>query len=307
MQSQQFCTLLVLSISTLVLNACGGGSTSAERLEDFTPPTITLKGANPLYIPLNTPFVDPGATAEDNQDGDISDQIDESNNIIENSAACYSQQYTSTDSSGNSRSVERTVFVGNDQERHAPNNLPVARDDSQSTFFTDSTIIDVLKNDTDKDCDELSVTSITQPSIGTARINSDNTVTFDPQGNIGSFFFEYTLSDNHGGTRVSGVTIASHDPNDGNDAWPEIREDAVSTTIGTPVFIDVLANDTDGDGDALVLDNADKPFHGTLIKDSGGFIYTPDPGYIGTDSFYYGVHDNHGHNGSAQVTITITQ
>lgn len=306
MQSQQLSKLLVLSISALTLNACGGGSNSAERIEDITPPTITLKGTNPLYIPLDTPFVDPGATATDNQDGDISEHIIETNNVIENNAACYSQQYSITDSSGNSSNVERIVFVGNDQQRHAPNKLPIARDDSQSTFFTDSIIIDVLKNDTDEDCDELSVTSITQPPIGTAQLNSDNTVTFDPQGNIGSFFFEYTLSDNHGGKKVSGVTIASHDPNDGNDAWPEIREDTASTTIGTSVFIDVLANDTDGDGDTLVLDNADKPHHGTLIKDNGGFIYTPDPGYIGTDSFYYGVHDNHGHNGSAQVTITIT-
>ena len=40
-----------------------------------TPPTITLIGANPLNLPVNTPFVDPGATATDLEDGDLTSAI----------------------------------------------------------------------------------------------------------------------------------------------------------------------------------------------------------------------------------------
>ena len=40
-----------------------------------TPPTITLIGANPLNLTVNTPFVDPGATATDLEDGDLTSAI----------------------------------------------------------------------------------------------------------------------------------------------------------------------------------------------------------------------------------------
>lgn len=43
--------------------------------KDTTPPEITIVGDNPLYHPLGVPYVDPGATAQDDQDGDITGKI----------------------------------------------------------------------------------------------------------------------------------------------------------------------------------------------------------------------------------------
>jgi len=309
MSIQQQLPILFLSANVLLLSACGGGGSSspvAPIINDTTPPSITLKGNNPLFLDLSKPFVDPGALANDNQDGDISNKITQTNNINIASPACYIQEYKVADNSGNEKSIKRTVFVGNDQERHSPNHPPIAEDDAESTPFTQAITIKPLSNDTDIDCDNLTIASITQATIGLATLNPDNTISFDPQNNVGSFFFQYTLSDSHGGLATTGVSIASHDPNDGNDAWPDIVNDAVSTTINTALFIDVLANDSDDDGDTIILDLVDNPQHGTVTKDSGGVIYTPNQGYTGTDSFFYGAHDGHGHNGSAVVTVTIT-
>jgi len=51
-------------------------SSSCEKSsDDNTPPVITIIGSNPTYTQLDSPYVDPGATALDDIDGDISDKI----------------------------------------------------------------------------------------------------------------------------------------------------------------------------------------------------------------------------------------
>jgi len=72
----------------------------------------------------------------------------------------------------------------------------------------------------------------------------------------------------------------------------------------------VLGNDSDPDGDPLVADVDTWPMYGTLdfISD-GSFSYTPNPNYVGTESFtYFAVDDDatspHGH---ATVTIEVIE
>ena len=54
----------------------------------------------------------------------------------------------------------------------------------------------------------------------------------------------------------------------------------------------VLANDTDPDGQALTAVLYKNPTHGTVVLNSNGsFRYTPNTGYIGSDSFAYKAND----------------
>ncbi len=182
-----------------------------------------------------------------------------------------------------------------------------AVEDVADVDFDKTVIVDVLNNDTDPDGDSLSVESIVQPTVGSAILNNDGTILFNPEGNIGSISVLYTVTDGRGGKDSATLTIASTDPNDGNDAYPDITNEVVSTPKNTPIFIDVLANDTDADGDVLVLDQVDQGENGTTTKVNGGVLYTPNPGFTGTDIFYYGVHDGHGHNGSGNVKVSVTQ
>ena len=68
----------------------------------------------------------------------------------------------------------------------------------------------------------------------------------------------------------------------------------------------ILANDTDADGDTLTVASVSNgPGHGTLNWNADGSIsYTPNPGYVGTDSFKYKAND--GETNSAKATVTIT-
>ncbi len=298
----------LIPLALVQIQGCGGGSNdSTNETTDNTAPSLIMKGSTPLLLALGEDFNDPGALAIDDVDGDISDLVSESNDINTNIAGCYSQSFFVKDSAGNSSSASRKVFVGTDAERHSPNTAPDVIQDSVSTNNYDVVTIDVLSNDSDAECDHLTVVSVSQPALGEAYVNSDGTVSYDPQGNIGSHSFIYTVSDQHGGLSTEGVTVASVDPNDGNDNWPDVVPDNATTTQGATVFIDLLGNDSDADGDALVLDQIDTPQHGTIVKQDGGVFYTPEAGFTGTDSFYYGVHDNHGHNGSALVEVTVTQ
>src|SRR5699024_4769766 len=43
--------------------------------EDTTPPEITLNGDNPMELEVGEEYVEPGATAEDDVDGDLTDEI----------------------------------------------------------------------------------------------------------------------------------------------------------------------------------------------------------------------------------------
>ena len=209
--------------------------------------------------------------------------------------------YDISDNNGGTDTAKITVIVS-----ASPNRSPDAVEDVANVDFDKTITVNVLSNDTDPDGDTLTVQSIVQPSPGVAFLNADGTIFFNPQNNVGSFSISYTVTDGRGGTDIATLTIASTDPNDGNDNYPNITNENVRTPKNTPVFIDVLANDTDADGDILVLDQVDQGEHGTTVKINGGVRYTPNPGFTGTDIFYYGVHDGHGHNGSGFVAITVT-
>lgn len=212
--------------------------------------------------------------------------------------------FTYTISDGNGHDATATVIIT--IAPPAVNHAPDAVEDAPSTNHTEAITINVLANDTDPDGDTLTVTSITPPTFGTTTLNADGSVLFDPQGTIGSISFSYTISDGRGGTDTTVVTIASSDPNDGNNSFPTIVDDNVETSINKAILIDVFANDSDADGDTLILDQVDSGSNGTTTKVGNKILYTPIAGFTGTDTFYYGVHDGHGHNGSGLVTVTVT-
>jgi large repetitive protein len=70
----------------------------------------------------------------------------------------------------------------------------------------------------------------------------------------------------------------------------------------------VLANDSDPDDDPITVTSNTDPANGTLtgVNADGSFSYTPDPGYIGTDTFTYTIEDPSGVTDTATVTVDVT-
>ncbi|WP_038863154.1 DUF5011 domain-containing protein, partial [Vibrio campbellii] len=114
--------LATLAVSSL-LSGCGGGggdsdSTPAakppiENKKDETPPVITLVGSKSITVYLNDKFEDPGFTATDNVDGDISKRVKVSYDkpIDTDTVGTYTITYTVTDKAGNKAVVSRKVTV----------------------------------------------------------------------------------------------------------------------------------------------------------------------------------------------------
>jgi hypothetical protein len=103
----QYLVLLVLSF-TLV--ACGGSSSGKSK--DTTPPSITLTGNNPQVIEAGTQYVELGATATDNRDGDLSNAIVIDASQVDTSVpGTYVVSYRVSDAAGNSGSASRTVVI----------------------------------------------------------------------------------------------------------------------------------------------------------------------------------------------------
>jgi hypothetical protein len=86
---------------------------------------------------------------------------------------------------------------------------------------------------------------------------------------------------------------------------PVAVDDAVSTAEDTAVIVDVLANDSDPDGDELSVSIGDGPAHGSVTLVDGGARYVPDEDFHGTDSFTYEVSDGVA-SSTATVTVTVT-
>jgi PKD repeat protein/cytolysin (calcineurin-like family phosphatase) len=89
---------------------------------------------------------------------------------------------------------------------------------------------------------------------------------------------------------------------------PIAVDDTASTAQDTPVTVPVLDNDSDPDGDPLVVVEATAPANGNAVVNPDNTItYTPDPGYHGPDKFTYTIADSSGLTASATVSITVVK
>ncbi|MBA4387913.1 MAG: hypothetical protein C0404_08020 [Verrucomicrobia bacterium] len=186
------------------------------------------------------------------------------------------------------------------------NNMPEAQNDTLSTVEdSPAAAVAVLVNDGDIDGDTLAVASVIQPAHGVAAIPAGCTnVTYRPLANYnGDDSFAYVVSDGRGGLATGTVSVTVAGVNDSpaaNDDGVTVNED------GTAVYCNVLANDSDGDGDTLTVISAVQPAHGTVSIIGGTNItYQPSANYGGTDSFTYTIGDGKAATAVATVLVTV--
>jgi large repetitive protein len=178
---------------------------------------------------------------------------------------------------------------------------PIAVDDFSPTLENTPVIIPVLNNDSDPDGDPLTVTAVVTTGNGTAVINPNYTVTYTPALNFeGVDIFTYTISDGLF-TDMARVTVTITPTN----SPPVAQPDGTGTAEDTAEIIQVLANDTDPDGDPLTVIAVGTPISGTATTDGNVINYVPFPNAIGTDVFTYTISDSLA-TSTAAVTIVIT-
>ena len=116
-----------------------------------------------------------------------------------------------------------------------------------------------------------------------------------------------TATDDNGNTGEFSASVPVESPNDPPTAF----DDSDETEEGQSTTTDVLANDSDPDGelDPSTVQVQSSPSDGTASANKDGTItYSPDGGFAGTDSYTYTVEDDDGaESGEATVTIEVSE
>jgi hypothetical protein len=207
--------------------------------------------------------------------------------------------YTVLDEQGTTTSAAVTVKV------LADNTTPVAANDSFDVVADTTTVLAILANDSDPNGGPLQIVGFTMPGHGSLVFNAaDKTFSYTPDtGYEGQDQFTYTIRDNRGTSASAAVTLTVARAM----ASPVAVNDQVTTEAGQPVTLDVLANDSLPEGQAVGIIAVTLPFKGKLAFNANKTItYTPNAGFVGTDDFTYTIGNGQGGTAKATVMIEVT-
>lgn len=110
--NDQSLDLVLVGAGAQILEIHANNGKGRLGLGDRGVPTLKLIDGARLQVTSGAPFVDPGATANDDIDGDITSQIVVSGSINTNVLGTQSLTYSVTDRAGNKATAVRTVQVG---------------------------------------------------------------------------------------------------------------------------------------------------------------------------------------------------
>lgn len=172
-----------------------------------------------------------------------------------------------------------------------------AVDDEDEIYEDDTSDLNVVANDVG---DSVTLLSVTEPSHGTAVIDSETNIVYTPdEGWTGDDTFSYTVVDQYGQEDTALVTITTL-------AIPPLIavDDDAETDDVTPITIDAAANDS---GHEFSITSVSDPAHGTAtVEDDGTITYTPEEGFTGDVTFAYIIQDIHGQSDIGFITVACT-
>ncbi|OIN61026.1 Ig-like domain-containing protein [Arsenicibacter rosenii] len=193
---------------------------------------------------------------------------------------------------------------------------PVANPDVINLAFNQTVTSPILANDVDKATRPAALTNVsapvivTQPANGTAVVNADGTITYNPNDTFaGTDQLVYRLCDLIDPTKCDTARVTYTV----GSAAPNATNDVAGTPFNTDIAISILTNDTDKAGTPanLTLVTApvivSGPANGTAMILNGVLVYNPDDTFAGTDLLTYRICDvvDQTKCATAQVTITV--
>ena len=241
-------------------------------------PTITLNGAATVNLNVGDTFTDPGATATDPEDGDLTGSIEVGGDTVNTAAAgTYVITYNVADSDGNAApEVTRTVIVSS---ARGGGGVPTI------TLNGDATVT-LMVGDT-----------YTDPGY-TANDDEDGDITAD-----------VVVDDSAVNTAVAGTYVVTYNVTDSDgNAATEVTRTVIVTIGGAPTItlngsatVSLTVGDSFTDEGATASD----PEDGDLTADIVVGGDTVNASVAGTYVITYNVTDSDG-NAAAQVTRTVT-
>jgi VCBS repeat-containing protein len=213
-------------------------------------------------------------------------------------AGTDSFSYQAGDGTTTSSAVTVSLTVSND--------TPTAADDFYSIPGSGTTSVDawsgVLANDGDAEGDTLTASLVTGPAHGTLTLNSDGSFDYTPgSGFSGTDTFSYEAFDGNSHSTAATVTLTVA-PVALDASFSVLHDQTLQENVVT-----LLTFAADADNDALTAQLVSGAAHGSVtVSSDGSFVYTPNAGYVGSDSFTYRVGDGSTYSNTATASIEVT-
>ncbi|MCW9018443.1 MAG: DUF5011 domain-containing protein, partial [Kangiellaceae bacterium] len=183
-------TVGVYTLRYNVSDAAGNAATEVTRtvtVTDQTLPVISRIGDSSVTIAQDTTYTDAGATANDNNDGDITSSIVTVNSVDTSTVGSYTVTYNVADTAGNAAmEVTRTITV---TDQTAPVISLVG--DSSVTIAQDSTYTDAGASASDNNDGDITSSIVTVNSVDTSTVGN-YTVTYNVTDAAGNAAVEVT-------------------------------------------------------------------------------------------------------------------
>ena len=208
---------------------------------------------------------------------------------------------------GQGDDVDVRVEVAATNEANRP---PIARPDAVRARRNTATPLPVLVNDVDPDGDDMTLSVVTPlpPGLDVTVQGAELSVVART-GAADLLPFQYEVSDGRGGVARGSALVDVIDDAEPN-LPPVLTADSDTVVIGSSVAVDVLANDTDPDGDRLVIVDVTQPPDGlgqaVIVDDKVQFT----PASIGDRDdtnarFTYTVTDGFDHEVTSDISVSI--
>ena len=266
-----------------------------DNSKDVTAPELRLNGDAEITMAVGTEFVDPGYTATDDYDGDVTNKVVISGTVNNAKAGTYELTYTVSDTAGNTTSKKRTVIF------EELGNLDISMGS-----VLDGVTPQISLKGANPYCMVKGGTYLEPGATATDNVDGNITdkivVTNKITGNLmGAFRIVYKVEDSSGNQAIAyrAVIVTTSCPNN-NQGTAESNSAPVITLIGkNSVVINVGTEYVDLG--ATAYDKEDGDITSKLVTDTSA-VNTKVPGIY---KVWYRVTDSAGKTSSASRTVTV--
>ena len=266
-----------------------------DNSKDVTPPELRLNGDAEITMAVGTEFVDPGYTATDDYDGDVTNKVVVSGTVNNAKAGTYELTYTVSDTAGNTTSKKRTVIF------EELGNLDISMGS-----VLDGVTPQISLKGANPYCMVKGGTYLEPGATATDNVDGNITdkivVTNKVTGNLmGAFRIVYKVEDSSGNQAIAyrAVIVTTSCP-DNNDTNAVSNSAPVITLIGKNSVVINIGSEYVDLG-ATAYDKEDGDITSKLVTDTSAV----NTSAAGIYKVWYRVTDSAGKTTSASRTVTV--
>ncbi|MDI3329142.1 MAG: Ig-like domain-containing protein [Micrococcus sp.] len=275
------------------------------------PDTAVVRAGDVVTVPVLENDVHPNG-AELTLEPELAEGVDESDGLISvadnlvrfragQEPGTVSAVYTVSGPDGQEASARVTFHV---TAVDLENNSPPTPERVEGRVFAGNTVaVPIPLSGIDPDGDSVSLVQLeTPPSLGTAKVTANSIEYTAAEGTAGTDTFTYVVEDRLG-ARATGTIMIGIAPVAKENAPPVAVNDSIRVQPARPVAVDVLANDTDADGDELRFLETLEATEGSDAALVDGRILLTSPAEAGFVTVRYGITDGRGGTDTGTLTV----